>query len=186
MKTIQGSFPKLLDSGVHKVEAEENRLNGKLDGYQRDLKMLSETVASSESRQKRWKKEHQVSAVIHRLSLGSDVPLWFMEKESWFAREHGQRLSQMEQYTGARLQVLQEERRDEKLKTTPEQEKGQVLQVRHEVQMKLIHSRCVRSVEQLREQEREFKRQQEAQQRLEREQARKRGRSRGDGPYLGR
>lgn len=186
VKTIQGSLPKLLDAGVHKIEAEESRLSGKLDGYQRDLKTLSETVASAESRQKRWKKEHQVSAAIHRLSLGSDVPLWFMEKESWFAREHGTRLSQMEQYTSGRLKVLQEERRDEKLKTTPEQEKGQALQVRHEVQLKLIHSRCLQRVETLRQQERELKRQQEAQQRLEREQSRKRGRSRGDGPYLGR
>jgi len=186
VRTIQAAFPKLLDSGVHKIETEEERLNGKLQGYQRDLKTLSETVASSESRQKSWKREHQVSAVIHRLSLGSDVPLWFMEKESWFAREHGTRLSQMEQYTDARITVLQEERKEEKAKTTLEQEKGQALHVRHEVQMKLIHSRCERRVETMREQERELKRQQEAQQHLEREQSRRRGRGRGDAPYLGR
>lgn len=186
VNTIQASFPKLIDSGIHKIEAEEGRLSGKLDGYQRDLKTLSETVASAESRQKQWKRGHQVSAVIHRLSLGSDVPLWFMEKESWFAKEHGTRLSQMEQYTGARIKLLQEELRDEKLKTTPDQEKGQAIQVRHEVQMRLIHSRCEQRVETAREQERELKRQQEAQQRLEREQSRRRGRGRGDDHYLGR
>jgi len=186
VKAIQETFPKLLDSGLHKIETEENRLNGKLDGYQRDLKTLSETATSSESRQKRWKQKHKVSSVIHRLSLGSDVPLWFMEKESWFAKEHGTRLSQMEQYTVARLKVLQEERRDEKLKTTPEEEKGQAIHVRHEVQMKLIYSRCVQRVETAREQAQALKRQQEAKQRLEREQARQRGRGRGDGPYLGR
>jgi hypothetical protein len=186
VKTIQASFPKLLESGAHKIETEEARLSGKLQGYQSDLKTLSETITASERRQERWKREHQVSAVIHKLSLGSDVPLWFMEKESWFAREHGRCLSRMEQYTGARLKVLKQELSDERAKTTPELETGKAIQVGHEVQINLIHSRCVQRVEKVREQERELKRQEEAQQRIEREQSRRHGRGRGDDHYLGR